>query len=249
MRKGLAAALILLTAGCGTEIRNTADDCIMFVERAYGDTRPENREMAYLCKAREIRYGSAPPDAYVLKAGRAACRDRDFGADDAVSLVFLCPEAAVAVGGERLVWKAARHREEEALRRYSVAGSCEDPWPQVRSRTSVTAAAFVDGEGYRLVDAAGMEPDHGVAAVPVETRKGAVCVTVKTFRAKPSGRPKGWRDVVERGFRADAGVVNLADSDLEPIEVGVGSWNLRVWKRGAPPREEHLILFYPEPPR
>ncbi|MGW5259583.1 hypothetical protein ACWEQG_01330 [Microbispora sp. NPDC004025] len=92
--------------------------------RRYGDTRPEDREKAFLCHARSTMDGLPPmfpdtlPDQYVLAYGRRLCAAADGAQQHALleeagserassgagrnALVFLCPTAVAADEPESL---------------------------------------------------------------------------------------------------------------------------------------------------
>ncbi|WP_182904414.1 hypothetical protein [Microbispora sp. H13382] len=152
------------------------EDCFEWTGsyRRYGDTRPEDREKAFLCHARSTMDGLPPmfpetlSDQHVLAYGRRLCAAGDgaeqhalleeagserasWGADRNV-LVFLCPEAVAADEPDFLRPEsevradAGRYVAEENAR-------CRDPWPRLRAGRQGTAAYFLsEGGGYAVHD-------------------------------------------------------------------------------------------------
>ncbi|WP_062344139.1 hypothetical protein [Herbidospora yilanensis] len=144
--------------------------------RQFGDLKPEERDDAFLCRARD-QMGGVPPmfpdstsDQQILAYGRELCRARDREAQvallkeagseraswgvDAWDLVYVCPEIIGATQPELL-----RSSEEvEAANKAYIAemnANCRDPWPRTKGVVQATAnySLFADGDyGYFVLD-------------------------------------------------------------------------------------------------
>ncbi|MDF5759163.1 hypothetical protein [Spongiactinospora sp. TRM90649] len=152
------------------------DGCFAWTaeHRPYGDTRPEDRERAFLCHARSTMDGMDPsfpdevPDQRILAYGRALCAARDVEAEqalppapgggrrsrayDASRLVFLCPEI---IGAEQpgLLRGSAQVRQDTRDFIAEENARCADPWPRVRAHRQGTVAYFLgEGGGYYIYD-------------------------------------------------------------------------------------------------
>ncbi|SNS46929.1 hypothetical protein SAMN05216276_101017 [Streptosporangium subroseum] len=165
-----------------------AEECYDWtvVHRAYGDTAPKDRELAFLCMARDatgyvgrlIRL----PDRELLTYGRALCGVAHLpstdpmtrklldqaGADDwshslMSVLVFLCPDAVGRTWPE-LVLSEAEGVQREKDYQTKQTSYCTDPRARPRARRQATTALFVsEGGGYGITDA-GVEAGEGVTA-------------------------------------------------------------------------------------
>ncbi|WP_271215472.1 hypothetical protein [Streptosporangium carneum] len=152
------------------------DECLEWTDlhRRYGDTRPQDREKAFLCHAR-AEAGRIPPmfpdtlsDQQILAYGRLMCAapdGREQGAllkragsarsawgVDQDALVFLCPDT-VAVRSPELLSSEVEEQAENARYVAETNARCFDPWPGLRARRQRTAAYFLfEGGGYGLHD-------------------------------------------------------------------------------------------------
>ncbi|MGI5268416.1 hypothetical protein ACQEUU_04640 [Nonomuraea sp. CA-218870] len=145
---------------------------------AFGDLKPEERDAAFLCRARSRDGGVSPmfpaslSDQEVLAYGRALCqaKDRDeqeailtragserpAGGADPWDLVHVCPEIVGATHPDLL----RSTRQSEAANDAYVAeqnARCRDPWPRTKGVVQATATyfLFVDGDaGYLVHDPA-----------------------------------------------------------------------------------------------
>ncbi|WP_285589060.1 hypothetical protein [Herbidospora sp. NBRC 101105] len=142
----------------------------------FGDLKPEERDDAFLCRARD-QMGGVPPmfpdtvsDQQILAYGRELCRTEDreeqeallrragserasWGVDSS-DLVYVCPEIVGATQPELL-----RSSEEmEAANEAYIAelnARCRDPWPRTKGVVQATAnySLFADGDfGYYVHD-------------------------------------------------------------------------------------------------
>ncbi|MFG1686158.1 hypothetical protein ACGFNP_38760 [Nonomuraea sp. NPDC049269] len=143
---------------------------------SFGDLKPEERDAAFLCRARS-REGGVPPmfpdslsDQAVLAYGRALCRTEDRDEQKAIltqagsarpawrvdpwDLVYVCPETVGATHPELL----RSTTETEAANAAYIAeknAKCRDPWPRTKGVAQATAKyfLFVDGDpGYLVHD-------------------------------------------------------------------------------------------------
>ncbi|WP_030455603.1 hypothetical protein [Herbidospora cretacea] len=142
----------------------------------FGDLKPEERDDAFLCRARDQMGGSPPmfpdtlSDQQILAYGRELCRAEDREAQEALlkqagseraswgvdswDLVYVCPEIVGAAQPELL----RTSEEEEAASRAYIAelnARCRDPWPRTKGVVQATAnySLFADGDyGYYVHD-------------------------------------------------------------------------------------------------
>ncbi|GII85456.1 hypothetical protein Ssi03_34460 [Sphaerisporangium siamense] len=145
--------------------------------RPYGDTRPEDRERAFICHARTTMDGVPPmfpdtlADQYVLAYGRRLCQAREreeqvalleeagsersgWGADPD-DLVFLCPDVVGARQPDLLRSEAEKKADEDRFVAEENA-RCPEAWPRVRARREGTSAYFLfEGGGYAVYDPEG----------------------------------------------------------------------------------------------
>ncbi|MBP2706088.1 hypothetical protein JOL79_19965 [Microbispora sp. RL4-1S] len=153
---------------------------------SFGDLKPEERDAAFLCRARSTE-GGVPPvfpdslsDQQILAYGRALCRteDRDerktiltragsarpaWGVDP-WDLVYVCPEIIGATYPELL----RSTKETEAANAAYIAeknARCRDPWPRTKGvvQASANYFLFVDGDTGYLVHDPGDEAADEVA--------------------------------------------------------------------------------------
>ncbi|WP_155354950.1 hypothetical protein [Acrocarpospora macrocephala] len=143
---------------------------------SFGDLKPEERDAAFLCRARSTDSGVPPmfPDSLsdqeILAYGRALCRTKDGDEQKAIltragserpawgadlwDLVYICPEIVGATHPELL----RSTTETEAANTAYIAeqnAKCRDPWPRTKGVVQATANyfLFVDGDpGYLVHD-------------------------------------------------------------------------------------------------
>ncbi len=143
---------------------------------SFGDLKPAERNAAFLCRARSTDSGVPPmfpeglSDQAVLAYGRALCRAKDRGEQEAIltragsarpawgadpwDLVYVCPEIVGATHPELL---RSSTQTEEANTAYvdEQNAKCRDPWPRTKGVVQATANyfLFVDGDpGYLVHD-------------------------------------------------------------------------------------------------
>ncbi|MFB9965940.1 hypothetical protein [Sinosporangium siamense] len=171
--------------------------------RRFGDTKPQDREKAFLCHARDSTRGTPPmfpdtlPDQYVLAYGRRLCElpegkdgmdilreagsSREVWRADGEALVFLCP-GTVAGRNPAELYSDAEVREAEE--RFVAEGNarCADPWPELRGRRQGTAAYYLfEGGGYSIYDVNDDPEDiAGEGGKVVTAARGSVHVSTVT---------------------------------------------------------------------
>ncbi|MEU7000107.1 hypothetical protein [Nonomuraea sp. NPDC046570] len=137
--------------------------------RRFGDTRPQDRERAFLCWARSVEDGSPMfdddvADQRILAWGRAVCAASDDpqrkralveGVDTSrlsEALVFLCPEVVGRQEPERLR-SQAQVRQDFVDYHSKMTSYCSDPWARLRARRQGTVARFLsESGGYYVYD-------------------------------------------------------------------------------------------------
>ncbi|WP_084959397.1 hypothetical protein [Thermoactinospora rubra] len=166
-----------------------------FGETRYGDTRPEDREKAFLCKVSTDAFGvpqllpDTLSDQAVLSYGRALCRTTNEKAREALLreagserstwsvednvLVFLCPEV-VARRRPELLRSESEARQAERDHIAEANARCADPWPRVRARREGTAAYFtVEVGSYAVYDPEGTAEADWEKAFPARGLAGS----------------------------------------------------------------------------
>lgn len=144
------------------------------LHQSYGDTARRDRELAFLCRARDVA-GYAPrlvglPDRELLSFGRALCGvagrssteprvrtlldqagayDWSYSLMDA--LVFLCPDAVARKWPDLVLSEAEAQRKEDEYQARMTA-RCADPARRLRAVRQATAALHVGEGGGYLVD-------------------------------------------------------------------------------------------------
>ncbi|WP_089207269.1 hypothetical protein [Streptosporangium subroseum] len=145
--------------------------------RSYADTRPEDRQQAFLCLARDGTYTGTPmfpenlPDQRLLAYGEELCAvpgveerrallGRAGGSADVAelgdALEFLCPGVVARQRADEAREQAEQGRErerEQAAWEAEMNARCADPWPKLRARRQGTAAYLLfEGGGYAVFD-------------------------------------------------------------------------------------------------
>ncbi|TKK90064.1 DUF2339 domain-containing protein [Herbidospora galbida] len=143
---------------------------------AFGDLKPEERDDAFVCRARD-QMGGVPPmfpdtlsDQQIIAYGRELCHAEDREEQEALlkqagseraswgvdlsDLVYVCPEVVRAIRPELL----HSAEEAEAADQAYIAemnARCRDPWPRTKGVVQATAnySLFADGDyGYYVHD-------------------------------------------------------------------------------------------------
>ncbi|MEO3859010.1 hypothetical protein ABGB08_29200 [Acrocarpospora sp. B8E8] len=153
------------------------DECMDWtvLHKKFGDTRPQDRDKAFLCLARSTMDGVPPmfddtvPDQRILAYGRRLCdattREEQealltqagsprpaWGADPS-DLVFICP-GKISEQQPHLLNSEAAEKASAAAWIAEENAKCTDPWPKVRAKRQGTAAYFLfEGGGYSVFDA------------------------------------------------------------------------------------------------
>ncbi|MEU8355678.1 hypothetical protein AB0C27_06650 [Nonomuraea sp. NPDC048882] len=151
-----------------------SSDC--YYRPAFGDLKPEERDAAFLCRARSTEGGVSPmfPDSMsdqaILAYGRVLCRTDDRDEQQAIlaragsvrstwgvdlwDLVYVCPETVGATRPD-LLRSTAETRADYADDIAEANARCRDPWPRTKGVVQATANyfLFVDGDpGYLVYD-------------------------------------------------------------------------------------------------
>lgn len=151
-----------------------SSDC--YYRPAFGDLKPEERDAAFLCRARSTEGGVSPmfPDSMsdqaILAYGRVLCRTEDRDEQQAIlasagsarstwgvdlwDLVYVCPETVGATRPD-LLRSTAETRADHADDIAQANARCRDPWPRTKGVVQATANyfLFVDGDpGYLVYD-------------------------------------------------------------------------------------------------
>ncbi|MEV4368775.1 hypothetical protein AB0J71_17020 [Nonomuraea sp. NPDC049637] len=171
--------VVLINAEQDARLTYTAGSAECYDRPSFGDVNPADRDAVFLCRARSTD-GATPPmfpdttsDQAVLAYGRALCRAKDAGEQEAIltragsaraawrvdpeELVYVCPEIIGATRPDLLRSTA----EEAAANAAHLAGEnakCRDPWPRTKGVVQATAKyfLFVDGDpGYLVQDGEG----------------------------------------------------------------------------------------------
>ncbi|AWS44474.1 hypothetical protein [Streptosporangium sp. 'caverna'] len=145
--------------------------------RSYADTRPEDRQQAFLCLARDGAHTGTSmfpedlPDRRILAYGKELCAvpgvegqqallERAGGSADVAelgdALEFLCPGVVARQRADRAREQAEQEREgerEQVAWEAEMNARCADPWPRLRARRQGTAAYLLfEGGGYTVFD-------------------------------------------------------------------------------------------------
>ncbi|MBG0816600.1 hypothetical protein [Planomonospora sp. ID82291] len=178
----VAVALVLPLIAVGAEegaqlsFTGADEDCFERIG-SYADTRPRDRQQAFLCLARGGTPTGTPmfpedlPDQRILVHGRKLCAApgaeerqallrRAGGSADAAelsdALEFLCPDVITRQRAEEAREQARREREQQrewAAWKAEANARCTDPWPRVRAGRQGTAAYLLfEGGGYAVFD-------------------------------------------------------------------------------------------------
>ncbi|GAA0947945.1 hypothetical protein GCM10009560_64870 [Nonomuraea longicatena] len=134
----------------------------------YGDLKPEERDAAFLCRARSTEGGRSPlfpdslPDQTILAHGRALCRAKDPGEQAAIlkragserpdggmdpwDLVYVCPEI-IGLSQPELLLSTAEEAAASAAYIAEENAKCRDPWPRTKGVVQATAKYFLFADG------------------------------------------------------------------------------------------------------
>ncbi|MEV5888390.1 hypothetical protein [Nonomuraea fuscirosea] len=135
---------------------------------AFGDLKPEERDAAFLCRARSTESGVPPmfPDSMsdqaILAYGRVLCRTQDRDEQQAIlnragsvrstwgvdswDLVYVCPETVGATRPE-LLRSTTETQEDYADYIAEENARCRDPWPRTKGVVQATANYFLFADG------------------------------------------------------------------------------------------------------
>ncbi|MFI6502614.1 hypothetical protein [Nonomuraea typhae] len=186
----LAGALVLPLAAVGSEeaARFSFSAACDAAAPPYAQVAAQDREQAFLCRARRGMFPAELPDQRILGYGARLCalpgagerqallrRVDGAGEEDEMSdaLEFLCPQV-IAVrradrAREQAEYERRRARTEAAwnARLAKINARCADPWPKLPGRRQGTSAYMLfEGGGYYLHD--DRDHDGGPAADPSE---------------------------------------------------------------------------------
>ncbi|MFB9527213.1 hypothetical protein [Nonomuraea roseola] len=174
----LALPLVVVGAEEGAQLSFTGadEDCLEQIG-SYADTRPRDRQQAFLCLARDdtptgtAMFSEDLPDQRILAHGRKLCAVP--GAEERQALLrraggqastgelsdaleFLCPDVIARQRAEEAREQARQERErkrELATWEAEMNARCTDPWPKPRARRQGTAAYLLfEGGGYAVYD-------------------------------------------------------------------------------------------------
>ncbi|GLX02065.1 hypothetical protein [Microtetraspora sp. NBRC 16547] len=229
------------------------------IHRSYGDTAPGNRELAFLCLARDVGgYASrlvTLPDRELLMFGRALCgvagrpstepRVRtlldqvgaDYGWSYALmrALVFLCPDAVARTWPDLVLSEAESQRKEE-LYQAKMTSHCADPARRLRAVRQATTALFVgEGGGYFIED--GDSEGEDEASRPLNKAFDAILWDLSAHRASVATAVENYHVCLTVKVLRHAPRVRLKGWDTV-VETGVdtpsGRLGLTSWETGEP---------------